>query len=50
LQTDLSRDNTWKLMKQRGMQGTRQVGIDARWSCMYFKNTGKSDYVEIVPG
>ena len=50
LQTDLSRDNTWKLMKQQGMQGTRQVGIDARWSCMYFKNTGKSDYVEIIPG
>ena len=50
LQTDLSRDVTWKIMKQKGMQGTRQVAIDDRWSCMYFKNTGKSDYVEIVPG
>ena len=50
LQTDLSRDKTWKLMKAAGMQGTRQVGIDKNWSCMYFKNSGKSDYVEIVPG
>ena len=50
LQTDLSRDNTWKLMKAAGMQGTRQVGIDKNWSCMYFKNSGKSDYVEIVSG
>jgi len=50
LQTDLSRDKTWKLMKQHGLQGTRQVAIDAQWSCMYFKNSGKSDYVEIVPG
>lgn len=48
LATDLSRDKTWKLMKQHGMQGTRQVGIDSNWSCMYFKNSGKSDYVEIV--
>jgi len=50
LDTDLSRDKTWKLMKQYGMQGTRQVGIDKNWSCMYFKNSGKSDYVEIVSG
>jgi hypothetical protein len=37
-------------MKAAGMQGTRQVGIDKNWSCMYFKNSGKSDYVEIVSG
>jgi hypothetical protein len=48
LETDLSRDVTWKIMKQAGMAGTRQVGIDAQWSCLYFKNSGKSDYVELV--
>ena len=45
LRTDLSRDLTWKIMRQAGMQGTRQVGIDQNWSCLYFKNSGKSDYV-----
>ena len=41
LNTDLSRDETWKLMKQSGMSGTRQVAIGNHWSCLYFKNTGK---------
>ncbi len=50
LATDLSRDVTWKIMKQAGMAGTRQVGIDEKWSCLYFKNSGKSDYVELVAG
>lgn len=50
LATDLSRDVTWKIMKQAGFQGTRQVGIDSNWSCMYFKNSGKLDYVELVTG
>lgn len=46
--TDLSRDKTWKQMRQAGMMGTRQVSVGENWSCMYFKNTGKSDYVEIL--
>ncbi len=50
LDTDLSRDVTWKELKMLGLQGTRQVAISDEWSCMYVKNTGKSDYVEIVPG
>lgn len=50
LGTDLSRDVTWKIMKKAGMAGTRQVGIDDKWSCLYFKNSGKSDYVELVAG
>lgn len=50
LDTDLSRDVTWKIMKKAGMAGTRQVGIDDKWSCLYFKNSGKSDYVELVAG
>jgi hypothetical protein len=41
LNTDLSRDETWKLMKQSGMRGTRQVAIGDNWSCLYYKNTGK---------
>lgn len=50
LDTDLSRDQTWKVLKQVGVQGTRQVGIDANWSCIYCKNSGKSDYVELITG
>lgn len=50
LNTDLGRDSVWKLMKQHGLQGTRQVAVGEKWSCMYFKNSGKSDYVEIVAG
>ena len=38
LHTDLNRDKTWQLMLKEGMKGTRQVGIDQLWSCMYFKN------------
>ena len=50
LGTDLSRDMTWKIMRQAGVQGTRQVGIDQNWSCLYFKNSGKLNYVELVTG
>jgi hypothetical protein len=39
LMTDLSRDKTWELMAKAGMKGTRQVGIDSLWSCLYFKNS-----------
>lgn len=38
LGTDLSRDVTWQLMQKKGMKGTRQVGVDSLWSCLYFKN------------
>ena len=38
LQTDLARDKTWEIMKKQGMSGSRQVGIDQLWSCLYFKN------------
>lgn len=48
LNTDLSRDATWKLMRRAEMNGTRQVGINDEWSCMYFKNSGKADYTEIA--
>ena len=41
LNTDLSRDETFKLMKQNGMNGTRQVAMGDNWSCLYYKNTGK---------
>lgn len=37
LNTDLGRDKTFEIMKKFGMSGTRQVGIDERWSCLYFK-------------
>lgn len=49
LGTDLGRDAVWKQLKMHGLQGTRQVAVGEKWSCMYFKNSGKSDYVEIVP-
>ena len=38
LGTDLNRDKTWQIMLKSGMKGTRQVGIDQLYSCMYFKN------------
>lgn len=41
LNTDLSRDETWNIMKEKGMNGTRQVSIGENWSCLYYKNTGK---------
>jgi hypothetical protein len=41
LNTDLSRDVTWKLMREKGMSGTRQVAVGESWSCLYYKNTGK---------
>lgn len=37
LNTDLGRDSLYKQMKLAGMSGTRQVGIDQFWSCLYFK-------------
>jgi len=37
LGTDLGRDSTYLIMKQSGMSGTRQVGVDQLWSCLYFK-------------
>ena len=48
LDTDLGRDATWKLMKQSGMTGTRQIAVGDLWSCMYFKNSGKEDYKDIA--
>ena len=48
LNTDLGRDATWKLMKQGGMNGTRQIAVGEIWSCMYFKNSGKSDYKDVA--
>ncbi|QKJ25004.1 hypothetical protein HRU87_02035 [Aquiluna borgnonia] len=41
LGTDLSRDKTWQQLGKLGPKGTRQVGIDDRWSCLYYKNSGK---------
>lgn len=37
LDTDLNRDLTWQTMLGRGLKGTRQVGIDDLWSCIYYK-------------
>ena len=37
LNTDLGRDSLYKQMKLAGMSGTRQVGIDDKWSCLYYK-------------
>ena len=37
LNTDLGRDKTYEIMKKAGMSGTRQVGVDSLWSCLYFK-------------
>jgi hypothetical protein len=39
LNTDLGRDETWEQMKKDGMRGSRQVGIDKLWSCLYYKNS-----------
>lgn len=41
LNTDLGRDKTWELMQKEGMKGTRQVGVDSLWSCLYYKNSAK---------
>ena len=48
LNTDLGRDATWKIMRQEGMNGTRQIAVGDLWSCMYFKNSGKTDYKDIA--
>jgi hypothetical protein len=37
LNTDLGRDIVWEKLKQIGLSGTRQVGIDNNWSCLYYK-------------
>lgn len=37
LGTDLGRDRVSAVMNANGMKGTRQVGIDDLWSCLYFK-------------
>jgi len=37
LNTDLGRDSLYKQMKLAGMSGSRQVGIDNNWSCLYYK-------------
>lgn len=37
INTDLGRDIVWQKMKLIGLSGTRQVGIDNNWSCLYFK-------------
>lgn len=37
LGTDLGRDRVFAMMAAHGMRGSRQVGIDDLWSCMYFK-------------
>lgn len=41
LGTDLSRDRTWAILAERGVRGTRQVGIDDRWSCLYLKRAAR---------
>lgn len=43
LNTDLGRDLTWITMGGFGMKGTRQVGINDQWSCLYFKNSSSGD-------
>lgn len=48
LNTDLSRDVTFKIMRQAHMNGTRQVGISDEWSCMYFKNSSTAAKTEIA--
>lgn len=37
LGTDLGRDTLDAQMKLSGMKGTRQVGIDDNWSCLYYR-------------
>lgn len=37
LGTDLGRDKVHAMMAAKGMRGSRQVGIDDLWSCLYFK-------------
>jgi hypothetical protein len=37
LNTDLGRDSTDQQMKLLGMSGSRQVGVDSLWSCLYYK-------------
>jgi len=37
LGTDLNRDVLWKHLEKQGIQGVRQVAIDAVWSAMRFR-------------
>lgn len=37
LNTDLGRDKTFEILKKVGLQGSRQVGVDQLWSCLYYK-------------
>ena len=37
LGTDLNRDILWRHMLKKGVQGVRQVAIDATWSAMRFR-------------
>ncbi len=37
LDTDLGRDKVWALLNSGGIRGSRQVGIDDLWSCLYCK-------------
>ena len=37
LDTDLNRDILWRHMLKKGVQGVRQVAIDATWSAMRFR-------------
>lgn len=39
VKTDLTRDEGWKLVKEMGYEGVRQVAIDATWSSLRFKHT-----------
>ena len=37
LGTDLNRDVLWKHLQRHGIQGVRQIAIDAIWSAMRFR-------------
>lgn len=37
LETDLTRDVGWQLIKQMGWEGVRQIAIDSNWSALRFK-------------
>lgn len=37
LGTDLNRDVLWKHLEKQGIQGVRQVALDAVWSAMRFR-------------
>ncbi|MHC2990644.1 hypothetical protein OB13_03245 [Pontibacter sp. HJ8] len=41
VKTDLTRDEGWKLVKEMGYEGVRQVALDATWSSLRFKHTSE---------